>query len=150
MLNKSTHFIFDGEKVVISPDLRSIVGFLQEIELEVETILGFDKKLESVRKECAEILNFTGLLLEKIKNNNISLAGLSLPNDPSTLNDKLMITRPIRSEMIVLFAYLETLLCLNIAYDNKNSDEKFLICQAMNQKVVSSFLENFCLNKENE
>lgn len=150
MLNKSTHFIFDGEKVTISPDLRPIVNFLQEIEAEVETILGFDKKLEAIRKQCTEIVNFTALLLEKIKNNNISLAGLSLPKNPSTLNDKLMITRPIRSEMIVLFAYLETLLCLYIAYDNKNSDEKFLIHQAMNQDVVKYFLENFCLNKENE
>lgn len=50
MAGQSTHFIFDGEKVVISPDLHSIVSFLQEIEKEIESFLNFDKKLELIRK----------------------------------------------------------------------------------------------------
>lgn len=49
MDEQSTHFIFDGEKVVISPDLHSVVSFLQEIEKEIERFLNFDKKLESIR-----------------------------------------------------------------------------------------------------
>ena len=39
---ESTHFIFDGEKVVISPNLYSVVSFLQEIEKEIESFLNFD------------------------------------------------------------------------------------------------------------
>jgi len=38
MENKSTHFIFDEDKVVISPDLYPVVSFLQEIEKEIERL----------------------------------------------------------------------------------------------------------------
>ena len=43
MENKSTHFIFDGEKVLISPDLFLTINFLMEIEKEVKTVLEFEK-----------------------------------------------------------------------------------------------------------
>jgi len=38
MKKESTHFIFDGDKVVISPDLYPVVSFLQEIEKEIERL----------------------------------------------------------------------------------------------------------------
>jgi hypothetical protein len=46
MENQSTHFIFDGKQIIISPDLYPTIGFLQEIEKEIESFLDFDKKLE--------------------------------------------------------------------------------------------------------
>ena len=39
MESRSTHFIFDGKKIVISPDLLLTFGFLQEIEKEIESLL---------------------------------------------------------------------------------------------------------------
>jgi len=39
MENKSTHFIFDGNKIKISRDLLLTVNFLQEIEKEIEALL---------------------------------------------------------------------------------------------------------------
>jgi hypothetical protein len=42
MENKSTHFTFDGEKIVISPDLILIINFLQEIEKEIKSFLSFN------------------------------------------------------------------------------------------------------------
>jgi len=149
MENKSTHFIFDGEKVLISPDLHPIVSFLQEIEKEIEIFLGFYKKLESIRKQHAETLKFVKVLTQKLKENSIDF-NFTFSEHPSTIINKLTINRPIRSEMIVLFANLETLFCLNIAYENKISDEKEIIKKTMKQGNVKYFLEKFCLNKENE
>ena len=149
MKDKSTHFIFDGEKIIISPDLYPIVNFLQEIEKEVETFLGFEKKLGLIRKQCLEILKLVEVLSVKLKENSIDFS-LMLSENPSTLADKLKITRSIRSEMIVLFANLETLFCLNIAYENKTSDKKEIIKLAMNENSIKSFLKRFCLNKSNE
>jgi len=149
MESKSTHFIFDGEKVVISPDLYQVVSFLQEIEKEIESFLNFDKKLESIRKQHAETLKLVEVLAQKLKENSIDFK-LTLSEHPATIAEKLTIIRPIRSEMIVLFANLETLFCLNIAYENKISDEKEIIKKAMNQNAIKDFLEKFCLNRENE
>jgi hypothetical protein len=149
MEDKSTHFIFDGKQVVISPDLRSVINFLQEIEKEVENFLGFHKKLESIRKQYTEIIELVKVLSEKLKNNSINY-NFTFSEDPTTIVEKLTIDRPIRSETIVLFAYLETLFCLNIVYENKISDGKEIIRKAMNQDNVKDFLERFCLNKENE
>lgn len=149
MENKSTHFIFDGDKVIISPDLYPAINFLQEIEKETEGFLNFDKKLESIRKQYAETIKLVKVLAQKLKENSIDF-NFTFSEHPATIADKLTINRPIRSEMIVLFANLETLFCLNIAYENKISDEKEIIKKAMNQDNVKVFLEKFCLNKENE
>jgi len=149
MENKSTHFIFDGEKIIISSDLYPIVNFLQWIEKEVENFLGFEKKLESIRKQCLEIVKLVELLSVKLKENSIDFS-FTLSENPSTLADKLKITRPIRSEMIVLFANLETLFCLNLAYENKTSDKDKIRELAKSPSNVQGFLERFCLTQDNE
>lgn len=149
MENKSTHFIFDEEKIVISPDLYPIVNFLQEIEKEIESFLGFNKKLESISKQYTETLRLVEILAKKLKENSIDFS-FTFSEEPSTIVDKLTLHRPIRSETIVLFANLETLFCLNIAYENKTSDEKEIRRLAKNKNTIKSFLERFCLNEDNK
>lgn len=149
MEDKSTHFIFNGKKIVISPDLRPIIVFLQEIEKEIRSFLGFEKRLGSIKKQYREILNFILVLTKKLKENSIDFK-YTLSEHPKTIADKLKIGRPIRSEMIILFANLETLFCLNIAYENKTSDEKEIRKLARDENAIKSFLERFCLNKDNE
>lgn len=149
MENKSTHFIFDGNKIVISPDLKPIVDFLGEIEKEIESFLGFEKKIESIRKQHLETIKLVQLLAGKLKENSIDF-NFSFSEDPSNIGDKLKFSSPTRSKMIVLFAYLETLFCLNIAYENKTSDEQEIRRLAMNKNTIKPFLETFCLNKENK
>lgn len=149
MEDKSTHFIFDGQKIVISPDLRPIFDFLKEIEKEIESFLGFDKKLESIRKQYLETIELVQVLTKKLKENSIDF-GFTFSEHPSTIAEKLIINRPIRSEMIILFANLETLLCLSIAYENKISDEAKIRSFARNSDTIKSFYNRFCLNEENE
>jgi len=149
MQNQSTHFIFNGSEVNISPDLREIVNFLQEIEKEIKDFLGFDKKLESIRKQHTETLKFVEVLNTKLKENSINFS-FTFSELPTTIAEKLKIDRPIRSEMIALFANLETLFCLNIAYDNKIVNEKEIIEKAMDQDNVKNFITDFCFNPKNE
>jgi len=149
MTNENTHFIFDGEKVVISPDLQPIVIFLQEIEKEVESFLSYDKKLESIRKQYLETFEFIQFLANKLKENSIDFE-YTFSEHPEKIAGKLNLHRPIRSEMIVLFANLETLRCLYIAYNHKTSDKDAVRKLAMNSENIKLFLEEFCLNSDNE
>jgi len=148
MESKSTHFIFDGEKIIISPNLRPIVDFLQEIEKEIESFLGFNKKLESIRKQHLETLKLVEILAKKLKENSIDFS-FTLSEQPASIADKLRLYRPIRSEMIVLFAYLETLIRLNFAYENKIDDGEKIRKLTLNQSVWKSFYNNFCLTENN-
>jgi hypothetical protein len=148
MSKENTHFIFDGKTVLISPNLRSIVVFLQYIEQEIETVLSFDKRLEEIKKQHFETLKLVQSLAEKLKEHSIDFKATILEN-PSTFVDKLKFDRPTRVEMIAIFAQLEVLLCFSIAYDEETSDEKMIREKAMNKKVVNSFLDNFCLNIKN-
>ncbi|MGD0036640.1 MAG: hypothetical protein ABSC53_05030 [Bacteroidota bacterium] len=149
MGNESTHFIFDGEKIVISPDLYPIVAFLQEIEKEIDSFLGFDKRLESIRKQYSETIDLIQVLANKLKENSIDF-NFTFSEHPASIADKFKMYHPVRSKMIILFANLEVLLCLNIAYENKTSEEKSIINKAMKPEVVKSFYDNFCLSKEND
>ena len=149
MENTSTHFIFDGSKIVISPDLSLIVDFLQEIEKEIDSFLGFDKKLESIRKQYQETAELTRVLAKKLKD-NLNDFKFTLSEHPDTIVDKFKINQPVRSKFIILFAYLETLRCLSIAYENKIFNEKEIRKLAMKNKKIKSFLQGYCLNEKND
>lgn len=149
MKNKSTHFVFDGSKVVISPDLHRVVNFLQEIEKEVDSILGFDKKLESIKKQHRETLGLIETLTKKLKENSLEFK-LTLSEHPSTMADKLIYYNPIRFQMVALFAYLEVLLRLNYAYDNKIDDGERIRKIALKPKVWKDFYNDYCLSQGNE
>lgn len=149
MKNKSTHIIFDGTKILISSDLRHIFDFLKEIEKEIESFLKFDQRLEAIRKQHLETLKLVQVLAGKLKENSIDF-NFSLSEHPATIVDKLKMDHLVRSKFITLFANLETLFCLNIAYENKISNKKAIINKALDPKTIKSFLEKFCLNKENE
>ena len=92
MENKSTHFIFDREKIVISPDLYSIVSFLGEIEKEIESFLGFNERLKSIRKQYVETLRLVKVLSKKLKENSIDFS-FTFSEEPSTIVNKLTLDR---------------------------------------------------------
>jgi len=147
--NKSTHIVFDGNEIRVSSDLVIVFKFLMEIEKEIESFLGFEKKLNSVRKQCLEILKSTQFLAKKLKDNNIDFK-FTLSEKPETIVNKLKLHLPIRSQMIVLFANLEVIFCLNISYQNKTDDDKKVRDLARNNKVVKKFLNNYFLIDKNK
>lgn len=149
MKDKSTHFIFNGNTIVISPDLLPTVSFLQEIEKEIESFLGFDKKLESIRKQHLETIKLIEVLAKKLKDNSIDFQ-FTLSEKPETMAEKLKMNHPVRSKIIILFANLETLLRLNFAYENKIDDGEKIRKETLDQKVWESFYNNFCLNINNQ
>lgn len=149
MEDHSTHFIFDGEKVIISPDLYPFINFLQEIEKEIESLLWSDNKLESIKKYYTEIINLVRVISDKLIKNSIDF-NFTLSEHPDTIIEKFKTNSADRSKMIILFANLETLLCLNIAYENKTSEKMVIIKDAMDPNIVKGFYENFCLNQNNE
>lgn len=149
MEEENTHIIFDGKRVVVSPNLQQVFSFLCGIDEELDSIFGFDKKLESIKKQHLETIELIQVLSKKLKENSIEF-NFTLSEHPKTIADKLRMYHPIRSKFIILFANLEVLLCLNIAYKNKISDKKSIISKTMNNNTVQLFLDEFCLNKENE
>lgn len=149
MEDKSKHFICDGGKIIISHDLYTTMNFLQEIEKEIESFLGFDKKLESIKKQHLETIKLIEVLAKKLKDNSIDFHFI-LSEKPETMVEKLKMDHPVRSKIIILFANLETLLRLNFAYENKIDDGEKIRKLTFDQKVWESFYDNFCLNESNK
>jgi len=149
MNKKNTHLIFDGKKIIISPDLGIVFSFLMEIEKEVESLLGIEKKLNSIRKQHQKTLSLVSYLAKKIKENNIEIK-FNLSEKPESIATKLELHVPIRSQIIVLFSNLETLFCLNIAYQEQTDDDEKIRKFAMKPKIVKKFLNSYCLTNKNE
>ena len=145
--NKDTSFVFDGDKIIISPDLWPIVDFIQNIEKEIDFILGFEERLESIRKQYAETIELIRVLAQKIQENSIDFSFV-LSENPSTFTDKLKIDYPLRSKMIILFAHMETLRCFNIAYENKVSEDKEI--RKIARENIIPFIRDFCLSNNND
>jgi hypothetical protein len=149
MVNQSTHLLFDGEKIVISTDIRPVFEFLMEIEKEVNSIAGFNNKLEQIRKGYSELLQFCKFLGDKLVENSIDFK-YELKNNFSHVIKNFETHFPVRSEMIILFASLEVLLFLNIAYEHETTDENELRLLAKDTKIVKAFLNKLILNDKNQ
>lgn len=146
----NAHIIFDGEKIFVSSNIVPIFQFLMEIDKEVESLLGFEKKLELIRKQYSEVLNACLFLAEKLQKNNIDFGEYKFSEKPETISEKLKLHLPIRSQMIVLFSNLEVLFALHIAYQEQTDDDDFIRKMTMDKKIVRKFLSGYCLTDDNE
>ena len=146
---KSTHIVFDGNNVLISPDIVPVVNFLMEIEKEIGNILGFNKKLDEIRESYSELISFVGFLSNKLKENNLDFE-YTLKENPENIANKFKFDFALRSQMIVLFANLEVLFTIHLAYEKETFDKDILIRSAMDKDTTKDFLNSFLLTEEND
>lgn len=146
---KSTHLLFEGEKIVISSDIMPVFNFLMEIEKEIESLLGFQKKLDEIREQYLDMLKFVQFLGQKLKENNIDFI-YNFEKNPTLVAEKFNLHLPIRSQAIVLFASLEVLYLLHIAYEKEVDDDNSLREIAMkDSNFLKLFLNSFLLTDKN-
>lgn len=129
-------------RINIHPELRIIFNFLIQIETEVRELLGYKNRLEALKKQCSELLELM------IKMSSADDFKFTLSEHPETITDKLNFVRPIRSEFIVLFAHLETLRCLYMAYKKNTSNSKELRNASVG--AMDEFIKEFCLCRDNQ
>ncbi len=147
--NEDVHAIFDNRKIFISPELSGMFTFLIEIDKEVNSLLNFEKKLEVIRSGYSEMIDFVQFLVDKLKDADIDHK-YTFKNDPIVVTDELNgFHLPLRSQMIVLFAYIEVLICLHIAYINSTDIDSKIMEYAMNSEVVKKFLNMYFLTEKN-
>ncbi|MCX6722709.1 MAG: hypothetical protein NT094_01415 [Candidatus Staskawiczbacteria bacterium] len=148
MTKESTHLVFDGKKIMISHDMVPVFSFLMEIEKEIDSLLGFNKKLNGIRESHLEMINFVGFLSNKLKENNIDFK-YNFKEHPNKIAEKLDFHIPLRSQTIVLFASLDVLFNLHMAYENETDDDNVLKKLTMDNDNIKSFLNIFLLAEEN-
>ncbi|MEI6553198.1 MAG: hypothetical protein WCO09_01395 [bacterium] len=144
----NTHLLFDGENIVSSPDIQPVFTFLVEIEREIESILGFNNKLDSLRENYLEMISFVEHLSEKLIKNNIDFK-YDTKEPIEKIAERFNFHLPLRSQAIVLFVSLEVLFNLYTAYNNETSDQDKLRELTMNTDKAKKFLNEFVLNDNN-
>lgn len=144
-MKKDTSLLFAEGKVFISEDLVPLVKFLEGIEIEINMMMDIDKKMSKIREDCQSLLSFILFLSNKLKENNIDFHYELKTAD--SIAENLKDERPLRTELIVLFAYLETLKSIYLAYEYKTNDKVKLI--NLSKEKNSDFVNKFCLSKEN-
>lgn len=148
MDEEKTHLIFDNKKIIISPSLWPVFDFLQKIDKEVESMLGFELKLEKIRIQYLEMLDLVGVMSKTIQDNKLDFE-FTFSENPEKITENLSHYYITRAEMIVLFANLDTLLCLYTAYEFNINNENEIRTKIMDSKYVKSFLNEFILNTSN-
>ncbi|MCF7846708.1 MAG: hypothetical protein K9M51_01420 [Candidatus Gracilibacteria bacterium] len=142
-----THVYFDGQSIVFSENLGEIATFLIEIDKEVQSFLSREEQLENIRKQLLEYTGLVQVMAKTIQEANLDFH-FQMSENPATIADKLKFNPHPRSEMIVLFAYLETLRCLWAAYELKKDDENDL--RDAKDKTLEKFYADFCLSTNNK
>ncbi len=94
------------------------------------------------------MIEFVSFLSEKLKENDIDFE-FTFKEHPEKVTDKFEFYFPLRSQMIVLFASLEVLFTLHLAYENKTKNKEELLKLA-NTENIKSFLNDFLLTDSNE
>lgn len=148
-MENSTHIVFDGQRIVISPDIRPVFTFLQNIEKEVEAILGFNERLRDIKSSFSDLFELVLFLSNKLNDNNIDFE-FKLKEHPNKIPEKLRFEFPLRSQMIVLFASLEVLFTLHMAYELQTIDEGKLKKSTMDSGTTKRFINKFILSENND
>ncbi len=146
---ESTHILFENNQIIISPDLICIFDFLIWIQLELDSIFWFENQLKKIKKQFQETLQLTTFLAKKLEDNNIDYS-YDLTDHPDTIAEKFNFQLPIRSQFIVLFAHLEVIFALYIAFQKETSDENLIRDSLMNPEETRKFLNIFLLSEKNE
>jgi hypothetical protein len=146
---KESSIIFSEKGIGISDDLIPIFSFLIEIEKEIKSILDFNKKLDGIKQHYLEMVDFVLVLSNVIKDNNLDFK-FTFNQSPENIAEKLNFHIPTRSQTIILFASLEVLYFLHIAYTKEISDDDALRSVAMaDKKFLKRFINEFLLSNNN-
>lgn len=146
---EGSHLLMNGLSMIISPDIVPVFTFLMEIEKEIESLLGFNKKLDGIKDSYLEMVAFVQFLSNKLKENHIDFS-FNFKEHPEKIADKLGFHIPLRSQMIVLFASLDVLFNLHTVYENETCDNDKLRDLTMNTDNTKKFLNCFLLNEDNQ
>ncbi len=150
-LNESTHIVFDGKNIQISPNIRKIFDFLIDMERESDIIFEFEKRLEEVREYYSELLGLTESLSKALQDSNVEGWSYNLKKDPRNFADVLKYHIPIRTQMIHLFTQLEVMYFLYIAYSKEVDGENDLRNIAMKDpEFRKGFIKKFLLSEDND
>jgi len=148
MEKDNTHIVFDGKKILISPSLRLVFDFLMKIDKEVESMINIENKLEGIRSQYLETIGLIQVISKVIIDNKLDFK-FNFSENPETIAEKLSHYHITRAEMIVLFANLETLLCLHTAYEIETDNENDIREKVKDSKYSKKFINNYILNKSN-
>lgn len=148
---ESTHFVFDGHQIQISPNIRKVFDFLIEMEKESDAIFGVEKRLQEARDYYRDLLGLTTELSRVLKENNIEGWSFDFKKDPRNFTEVLAYHVPVRTQMILLFTQLEVMYFLYIAYTKEIDGEVELREVAMkDEKLRKAFIRQFLLSVDNE
>lgn len=149
-INNGSNLVFDHRGIGISDDLIPTFSFLMEIEKEIKSILDFNNKLAGIKKQHLEMADLVLHLSKIIKDNNLDFK-FTFSEAPDKIAEKLNFHIPTRSQTIVLFASLEVLYFLHIAYTKEISEDDELRKVAMSdKKFLKRFMNEFLLSNNNE
>lgn len=144
---ESTHVVFDGEKVVISHNLVDTFVFLMEILKEIETQLGFEEKILRIREKYKDILGELSQMGEVLVDQKIDYK-YNITEDTLTIIKDFSAQPFPRSQMICLFAYMETIFSLVTIYNREIMDEKEII--KFTNKDIRDLITTLILSEDNE
>jgi len=143
---ESTCIIFDWKQITISKNLEKVFLFLMGIDEEIKLLLDYNNKLNNIREKFIPILNDLSELAKVIVSNNIPFQFQSTKKDMTIIEDFELIQIP-RSQMVALFAYMETILCLITIYDNQLDNEREIMEQTKNN--IDKLINNYILTDKN-
>lgn len=149
MSKSDSHFLKFDNEVHISSDLTPVIKFMQAIEEEIETMTSMPDKFESVQGYYLDLLNYIKYLGDKLKKNSIEDT-FEPEKDLTKINGSLDYEQPVRAQFIIIFAYLETLFCLIVAYQDEISKKSKLINQTNDRTRIKKLINRYCLNADNE
>lgn len=149
-MNQKLTFKFDWNSLRIHPDLVDTFNFLIKIDQENKHLLDHFDKMMNLRKDISLLLGDCAAMMKEIHSNWCEIKCKTTETELKELQDILYeIKRPVRSMMISLFAYMETLFSLLTVYKAwKELNEKELMNQSKNN--LRPFISRYILNKENK
>lgn len=143
---KPYHLVFNWKEVYISETLAQTVVFLWDIEKEVKQFLSYPWKISSIGTKLLIIIDDLKWLSELIQENNIHYK-YNITEETMKIVDEIEKISLPRSQIICLFAYMETIFCLLTVFSHKLENEQEIIVQS--NRDLQKFINKYILTNNN-
>jgi len=143
---KAYHMIFNWKEIYISETLSETVVFLWDIEKEIKQFLSYPSKISSIGDKLSTILDDLKWLSQLVQHNNIKYQ-YNITQETIKIVDEIETIQIPRSQIICLFAYMETIFCLLTVFNNKLDDDNAIIFQS--NRELKKYINKYILTEKN-
>lgn len=139
-----------NSKLIISENMLPVINFIEEIDKEIEDLFYFSDNQSILLDGYKQLIAFSKFSYEELKKRQISTNKYPLDLVNKVAKVLVQHEQPVRCQMIAIFAYMEALFVIHLAYAKNVSSLISIKKEASDDRNKKRYINLYLLSDEND